>query len=114
MTKCPCCGSEVEIKRPLLDLVGNAVAWEDKIQALTPRVAEVLSVLIDAYPGHVQSKAIFDRVFGKRDANQPSCTVHVFIKKLRKRLPHIGWDILTAYGRGYALQRIQESQASAT
>lgn len=110
-TVCPCCKTEVEIDRPLVDLSRNTVAYGGKSIRVPGRQAEMAKVLVDYDPGVLVSRDhIMVKVWGTNAMDIRN--VYVQVKNLRKALRAIGWTINREHGEGYYLDRLEEPQSA--
>lgn len=107
MTKCPCCGSEVEAELPILDLNINVVTWKAKRIRLTPRCAEILAVLVKNGLLTSRTPAILTAVWGMADEGiDPAGNLAVQMARLRRDIKPLGWKIINIFNVGYRLEQI--------
>lgn len=101
---CPACGAEVAPSRLLVDLNNNTATRLGVTVKLTPRHAEILSILQSAYPRRVHRDRVLARVYGaaKNSAQAREALVSNIVH-LRLRLAQIGVAIPDARAGGYCL-----------
>ncbi len=108
MTKCPCCGSHVDVKLPLVDLDLNTISWNDKTVRVGGNIAEMMHAFNERGIGRLaQPDYLISKVWGwNSDVSRVNMQVHVL--KLRKVLKHLGgWRITLVHGDGYVLERLE-------
>lgn len=106
---CPCCGQKAAVRRPLVDLNNNTVAWRGQLQ-VAPQEAEFLHILAKTFGRVARHEALIIGLYGAGDA--PLDTMKRCRKlshKLRKRLPAIGLTIKGQHGIGCALVPSEEA-----
>lgn len=100
---CPCCGQNAAVKRPLVSLDDNTIAWRGRL-SVTGQRAEILSILAGHFGNAVSHDTIISKLHGAGDEPMDALNgVCVQVSYLRKVLPRIGLTIKTVWGRGYAL-----------
>jgi DNA-binding response OmpR family regulator len=103
LTACPCCGSRIEARRPVVDLNTNTVAFGQVSVLATPRVAEVLSVLVGKYPGITTLDDLISTVWaGDEFVTLSNIRAHVCFA--RETVEALGFRIRAISGRGYRLE----------
>lgn len=108
MVACPCCGQSVYVGKFIeVDLNTNSVYNFLGVIKLTPRQAEVLSVLAFAYPRRIPWGDIYHRVFPRGEAIDPNDRIQNYMKHLRIALAPLGWTVLAERGIGYYLTELK-------
>lgn len=104
MNKCPCCGSDVtDSPRPIVSLDTNKLLASGEIIRLTPREAELMSVLVSAMPLPVDTERLIGRMYGATPVDDAYDTLKVYVCRLRKKLSPTTLELRTIWGRGLAL-----------
>lgn len=102
---CPCCGGVMYTKVPVyVDLTANEASVRGQAVKLTPRQAEVLHVLAEAFPRGVDKDRLINMVGGRyatENVREPCIPVH--ISHIRRALRPFGVAIECLWGRGYRL-----------
>lgn len=103
MTTCPCCGSAVEVKRPLVNLTTNVVVLGDRRADVRPKVAEFIDVLSRAWPAPVRRGELISAVWGMNEPDSANTGVRLLAYQARKALR--GWPVTFRGGSaGYSMQ----------
>lgn len=98
---CKACGRPLEPPPTCgLSLVGKTLSYKEQTLDIPAREAQVMRVLMDAYPKSVTQQRIFSRIWST--ATDPK-VVQVYMSFLRKKLKPWGLSITTSYTIGYAL-----------
>ena len=101
---CPCCGANV--KEPfVVDLGGNKLAVEGKTIDLMPKVAEVLFIMLKAYPGTIDREMMMSKLYGMQSDQPGIAILNVYVTYARAALVGTDWTIRGVQGRGYRLER---------
>lgn len=103
-TTCPCCGSIMETKVPVVDLNTNTVSWRGKTTKLRARETEFLSILVARYPGLVTFNNFVDSVWGVNATDGVDACVTVTACNTRNKLLSSGIAVTSVYGKGYRLE----------
>lgn len=102
--KCPCCGSETESDKPLLDLNTGRLMTNAEVIYLAPRQAELLEILIRRMPAAVSNEHIMQQLFGALQPDDAYDSVKVHVCHLRKKIKDTNLVIKTHWGRGHSLE----------
>jgi DNA-binding response OmpR family regulator len=101
-TKCPCCGTSIKSRVPLVDLQTNTAAFGNAVIQLSGREAELLTVLIDALPG----AATYNDMASKVWHNQISmATIRHYLRTLQSKIPVVGFHLQNVHSVGMRLVR---------
>lgn len=111
LCRCPTCGAPYQAERPLVDLERNLFICRQGQARVTPREAEVLSVIVEGFPRVVSVSRIVARVYGVLEPDSAVGCVRVIICRVRPSLRKLGWAIRTGSARGYALERAAGGRA---
>jgi DNA-binding winged helix-turn-helix (wHTH) protein len=104
VNKCPCCGSAVEVPA-IVDLDLNVIAVGGKSVRVRPQCAELVHVLVEAYPAGVAYERIFMRLHGAaNEPNDPKNSLSAQLVYLRRLLKQVGVKIVSEWGFGLRLQ----------
>jgi DNA-binding response OmpR family regulator len=104
VNKCPCCGSAVQAPA-IVDLNSNTVAVGGKSVRVRPQCAELVHVLVEAYPAGVAYERIFMRLHGAaNEPNDPKNSLSAQLVYLRRLLKHLGVKIISDWGFGLRLE----------
>lgn len=106
---CPTCGAPFTGERPRVDLDLNSFICAAGWVRLPGHQAEILSILLKAYPGIARHDAIFLGLYGGGEMPETD-SIKVHITHLRKRLRRLGWGVRATYGRGYQLVRLTDGE----
>jgi DNA-binding response OmpR family regulator len=111
--KCPCCNTELaNADRPLVSLETNKLMAGGEIIRLTPREAEIASILVDAMPMPAERERIFSKLYGGVPTEAPEKMLEVYVWRLRKKLAPAGLSIRTVWGTGYAMEYAKQAEAA--
>lgn len=102
--RCPTCGSPFVGERPLVDLDTNTFICSSGWVRFQHIQAEIVAILVKAYPGLARYDAIFLGVYGGGEMPD-SDPIKVHIHHIRKLIRPLGWEIRAVYGQGYQLLR---------
>lgn len=93
MSTCPCCGQNMRVDRPLLDLNNNVLVFRDNAVKLGPQPAELAAILLEAYPRTVPRGVIIERLWGVREPAFADNIVRINTCRLRKKLAPLGISV---------------------
>lgn len=102
---CPCCGQPLPPREIAVDLNSNTLMVGEQHLKIKTRIAEVLSVIIDAWPEIVTRERLSTKVWGLYEIPSEKA-VEVHISNARKLLRPLGWTVKNQYGVGYRLVRV--------
>ncbi len=104
-TKCPCCGGNIRVNRPLVDLNTNTLTYGKWVVTLRPIHAEIASILVDAWPLTARTDRIVRGAWGDSDTRESDKLAHlrVAISQLRSKLKETGMGVEVLYGSGYRI-----------
>lgn len=102
---CPCCGQRIADGESLVvSLETNTASRLGTTVQLTPRMAEILTVLRGRYPGSANTGGLIRAIYGHRDEPASAYTaLRVHISYLRRRLAPLGVAIEVTYTAGWRL-----------
>lgn len=105
-TLCPCCGSSVDVDLPLIDVANNRLSWRDGVVTLHPRPAELLFVLLRAYPAVVSHEDLRRALWGKARPNFERTAMSQIKVRASRALREAGvaCEIVNVHGVGYQLR----------
>lgn len=103
-TTCPCCGTQVEAKIPIVDLQTNVASFGGLRTKMRPKEAEILSVMLCHHPGVALRENLMNAVWPRRWPEDPLGTLSVHITNLRTRLAGLGWRIRCVRNKGWKLE----------
>lgn len=103
MSICPCCGQSVEFNGLMVDLNTNRVVFNGKTVIVSPKLAVLLHVLLEAYPKTVSYDAIAFGMWGNREPDQSLGNIRVYASHARKLLAEFEASVETISGRGFRL-----------
>lgn len=110
---CPCCGQKTAVKRPLVNLMDNTIAWRGRI-TVTGQRAEILDALAKKFGSPVSYERLLAAVHGAGDEpNDAENGLKVQVCGLRKQLPRVGLTIQTVWGKGYVLTSLNREASHA-
>lgn len=92
MSECPYCGSHYEPPPLGVDLNNNFIVIDGKRFDVSPRMAEVFMVLLDAHPVGVRKAKIMAKVWGALDVVDDSL-VSLYIGQIRDVLEKTKWTV---------------------
>lgn len=103
---CPCCGQELPPKGKLGITLGTTwVEYRGKRLTLSHYQVLIVEALLKQAPNVVPKERLFQLLYGGKGDDIPGSRVlDVHIHKIRDRLAGLGPQIVTAWGRGYALE----------
>lgn len=107
-TTCPCCGTLVTAKIPIVDLNTNTVSWRGHSLKMRPQQVEIMHVLARKFPHIATREAIINALWAPD--TQPDTgnkVIDVHICRIRKMLAGTGMSVDVVWGRGYVL-RLEE------
>lgn len=102
-TTCPCCGAAVTARLPIVDLNTNTLAHDGVTFRVTPQHAELMTVLLERYPGTATYDHIIRRMWNVAEPEAPRIILKVLKYSLCRNLRKIGYDIANIPGAGYRL-----------
>lgn len=112
--RCALCGTAIEASedRLAVDLGTNLTIAGDKCVQLTPRRAEVLSVLVAAFPRAVSTYKICDAVFSNTlgDSKDHTRLLDQHVYMLNHSIRPLGFRVISRH-KTRRLARIAENQA---
>jgi two-component system response regulator TctD len=112
--KCPTCGAPwPSTAKTHVDLANNVAVFGNRAFKLQPREAEALHLLLSQYPNYVSKDWIMARLEGWGDTRGTPASLRVIISRLRKRIFHSSWTIVSLYGTGYALRNLTVAEGRA-
>lgn len=91
--QCPCCGSRVNRKTPIVDLNTNSISFGGTVK-LTPAQAEIAHVMADGFEKFISTERLISAVYGM--GNEPDCpdrVISVHICNMRPKLARVGLAI---------------------
>lgn len=97
---CPSCGQKVPEAGLRVDLQTNTVSANGMIVKVQPRTAELLEVLLAAYPNFVPRETIIAKVWA---CDAQDRIVDAYATRARVHLAKIGWGIDSFRYSGYRL-----------
>lgn len=98
--KCPCCGSAMKGKRPVLDLNTNTISFRGTAH-LTPMQAEIASLFCDQFNRYIDTSTLISRVYGYGvEPERSAAVMSVQICKMNPTLAKIGLRIKPQMGPG--------------
>lgn len=101
---CPTCGSQIALEAPLrVDLNTNTVTGYGIAMRVSPRHAEAIQVLADAYPRAVDKATLEGRLWGNTDISPHLLTTTLCF--VRRKLEKFGFRIENVWNHGYRLLR---------
>lgn len=103
---CPCCGSSVDVRMPIVDLNTNHVVFGDCSVRVSPRMAEVMSYIASKHPRKVSIDDILYAVWSNVDPTPTDGLVRVYVTLLRHVLKRMGFTISSYIPNGYRLERV--------
>lgn len=107
-TTCPCCGTRIEAKIPIVDLNTNTVSWRGHGLKMRPQQVEIFHVLARKFPHIATREAIVNALWApdtQPDTGMKAIDVHMCA--IRKLLVGTGMSVDVVWGRGYVL-RLEE------
>jgi DNA-binding winged helix-turn-helix (wHTH) protein len=102
-TTCPCCGTSIDAKIPIVDLDTNTISWRGKSVKVSAQKAELMYGLVRAYPGVLRRDAAIIALWGGCEKSDPMSHLSVLTCHLRKALEPIGLSVSAVYGIGHQL-----------
>lgn len=106
-TICPCCKSAISVKIPIVDLNTNTVSWQGKSTKLTPKQAELTTLLLNKFPGAETHRKIEQGMWGMGEMVEANNLIKVFVTQLRHKLQPLNITVLNVRGYGYRLELAQ-------
>jgi DNA-binding response OmpR family regulator len=104
VSTCPVCGQPVpDVVTPVVDLQHNTVSYGGKIIKLSPREAEVVWALCE---GPLDTDALVIKVWGRFAEGEAAA--HVYISRLRTKLPQIGLTIRGSGRTAYMIEALSD------
>lgn len=100
MNCCPVCGAKTKSSGLVVDLNSNTAYANGLSVRLTPRCAELLSLLADGFPAYVDKETLMRRMYGMSGGPETDKNIHVFVSKLRPLMRKIGVGIGSRYHSG--------------
>src|SRR5450631_961905 len=101
MPICPCCGSEVDPSKLLIDLDANVVAMNGKIARARAQVVEFLYLLNNKYPATARFDEALQAVYGQGDRPiEPQKSLYTLVFEARQIGIKLGFSIEGNYKRG--------------
>lgn len=102
-TRCPCCGHDAEIDRPLVDLDRNVISFRGVEASTRPKVAEFVRVLSDHHPAPVSRSRLIAKIWGGIEPESSESCVRLLAYQARAAMA--GWPVTVfgTRGRGYRL-----------
>lgn len=108
--ECPCCHQPFRPKAfPTLDLNTNTFINASGSIRLGPRQAEVLHVIIEAFPSTINRWDIINRVWPSTPKD-PTNLLWNTIALIRRAINPLGWDIKNEHSLGYRLQEMKHER----
>lgn len=105
LTTCPCCGSVMETKVPVVDLNTNVISWGGKTTKLRPVGAELMAMLVRRSLGIVTFDTLMNGIWGDNEPTDAYAALKVHLSHIRKALgPDSGIRIHNQPGVGYRLE----------
>lgn len=89
---CPCCGHSVAWDKPHVDLNLSTISWHGSIR-VSPRRAEILSVLAAAFDTYVLFDTIIPKIYGVAEGESARNTILVELHRTRPALRTIGLKV---------------------
>jgi DNA-binding response OmpR family regulator len=108
---CPCCGAPVESEWPRVNLDLNVMFYGDRSTHVSPRGAEIMSVLLDKGREYVPAQLLAERVFGRAKITNSTATLAVHITTLRRQLEPMGFTIDVERSYRWRLERLKQAKA---
>jgi len=81
----------------------NKLLASGEVIKLTPREAELMSLLVSAMPLPVDNERLIGRMYGATPVDDAYDTLKVYVCRLRKKLAVTNLELRTVWGRGLAL-----------
>ena len=107
MSICKHCGQPVPTQEGIsVDPLRNVMTVDGVEIKLSPREAEIVDLLVRNWRRTVTKIALHTEVYGlDPNGGAELKTLDVYISRLKKLLAPVGITILTAWGRGWRIQR---------
>ena len=110
---CPTCGKLIDAPlRMQVSLDENVFIYGEHVIRLKPKEAEVLFLLVEKYPLVVRRTDMMVKAWPLTQAVGPKLP-DVYISLLRKKIGHLGLEIVNSYQHGWALKRIDQGKQAA-
>lgn len=94
-------------------LVTGVLAVNGRTFPLRRRTSEVLAILARAYPNFVPLDRLMTGVYGGAPQMPSDAVMRVHVKRLREQLDGSPIEVLSLWGRGYALKiKVEERHAA--
>lgn len=102
---CPCCGARLKNQQLRVDLESNTFMYGDRFVHLGSTKAELMSILVDAYPGPASYDSMTSKLWGNREPENAYATMKVYISQLRRIFIDAGMalSLVNIHSRGYRL-----------
>lgn len=94
---CPLCGTIIE-RDLLVDLHSNIAILSNVPIRLTPKEAEILSLLADQFPGEVQHTRMITKVYGVNEPTNAKGCISTMINRLKKKIWPAHYTIVSRAG----------------
>ena len=104
---CPCCGGAIDASVIVLDDSTGIVSYAGRETYLGPNEAAMVRTMLNAFPKVVSREGLYDAVYGALpDCDQPAPKIiDVMVCKIRLKVEPLGVQIVTKWGRGYAINQ---------
>ena len=104
---CPCCGAPIDASAIVLDDSTGIVSYGGREAYLGPNEAAMVRTMLNAFPKVVSREGLYDAVYGALpDCDQPAPKIiDVMVCKIRLKVVPLGIQIVTKWGRGYAINQ---------
>lgn len=103
MTHCPCCGSSIQVDRPIVDLDSNTITFGELRARVRPKVAEFVHVLSAKWPGAVRRSAIIADVWGGVEPPNSENCVRLLAYQSRQAMAGWPFTVTGSQSRGFRL-----------
>jgi DNA-binding winged helix-turn-helix (wHTH) protein len=104
MTQCPCCGTSILTKLPLIDDLGDTILWKGNRVAVRPREMELFQLLLAAHPALVTYNKLMRTIWPRGQIDDPYSALQVHACNLRTRLAGLNIRLKSKYGKGFRLE----------
>lgn len=92
----------------VVDLTKNTITLGGQLIKLQPTEVEIMEVLKRGVqtPTHVIVEKVWPYV---QEPEKPTKTLSVFINQLNRKMAHVPYRIISEWGQGYQLRRIEDN-----
>lgn len=102
---CPCCGAKLRSQQLRVDLESNTFLFSDRFVHLGSTKAELMSILVAAYPSVASYDSMTSKLWGNSEPEAAYATLKVYISQLRRIFIDAGMalELVNTHSRGYRI-----------